>query len=186
MKQFFVVALLLVSACAPSAAAPTLAPTALPQPTALPPATPDPYRALDSVPMFPYPMPVGYLPGEIEHEAPSFYAEQGVPPAALTVSVPITSANTDGGLVTVLVYDDPAERDAAYMALVADMKSDTETIAGVGEHATGKQYMIFETQLVFVRCRALVDIRRFETIEIAPLIENAQHLDADLQPLLCH
>jgi hypothetical protein len=182
MKQLLIVIVLFLSACAP---APTVAPTARPQPTALPSASPDPYHDLDSVLVFPFPLPIGYLPGEIVHEASSFYAEMGVPPARLTVSVPITNPNNYGGLVTVFVYDDPAERDKAYQMLVADMKSDTETVAEVGEHATGKKYMIFETELAFVRCKAVVDIRRYENLEITALVENAQHLDENLQPVVC-
>ena len=185
MKQFLVVALVVLSACAPSAPTPTAAPAALPQPTALPTATPDPYRELDAVLMFPFPMPAGYLPGEIEHQAPSLYVEKGMPAAKLALSVPITHPNNYGGRVTVFVYEDQAARDNAYMTLVAAMKEGTETVPGIGEHATGKKYMIFETELAFVRCKAVVDILRYEDLEIAALVENAQHLDEDLQPVVC-
>jgi hypothetical protein len=186
MKQFLLVSLLLLSACVPSA--PTRTPTAapaLPGPTALPAATPDPYRELDAVLQVPFPLPPGYLPGEIEHHAPSLYAEKSMPAAKLAVSVPITNPNNYGALVTVFVYDDQATRDNAYMALVAAMKEDTETVPSIGEHATGKKYMIFETELAFVRCTALVDILRYEDLEIAALIENARLLDENLQPVVC-
>jgi hypothetical protein len=97
------------------------------------------------------------------------------------------------GNITVFLYDSTDQRDLAYKQLINGMGIENQkNIDGIGEKGTysvmdvvrsGKEIMISE--LVFVRCNALINITMSETKNIDDLSAYAKKLDARLQPLVC-
>jgi hypothetical protein len=91
---------------------------------------------------------------------------------------------SDGSL-TVLVYGNDTSRESVYGYLMRGMGA-AQPIDGLGERASGvgPEATLLFSEVLWVRCRAVVQLRMFDT-SLADAAALAQKLDARLQGVVC-
>lgn len=111
--------------------------------------------------------------------------------AALEHRLQVVAVNSDlAGAVTVLLYDEASQQEAAYADTVDGMLDDHYPVEGLGEQARMSQPMnllgAFSVETVFRRCRAVVHIRMFAPDSPTDVLTTyAKRLDQRLAKIVC-
>ncbi len=133
---------------------------------------------LESLAFHPGDLPAEIQRGQAEHEAPGIYETLGVPPAREVVFQDFDSSAAASGNVIVSLYDSTAERDDAYMRIVAERNEGSPSIDGLGDKSAGQGGCI-----VFTRCSAVVRI--VLPTQPGAAATYAKRLDKRLQQNVC-
>lgn len=174
------VALSALTACAEPFASD---PTALPTPTKL--------EAMqrDISPFIGQGLPSGLLPGERKNgPPPGLY--QGLPMSydvkSLWQQFHDTREDKDSGGVMLFLYGEDSDRQKAYDVVTTSLGSGVASFGDVGEKAgiTEPEPGFNGTEIVFIRCRAVVHVRMFGTYAAAAKA-YAERLDSELTKLAC-
>lgn len=130
-------------------------------------------------------LPGGMTAGQISDTMPPIFDK--LPQPTRFIRQEFVRGDQPGGAVSVLIYDQAADRDAAYASIVADMPPGA-ALPNVGERATFG-YIAVRTQiydLVFQRCKAVVHMRMSAPRLSADNLEAyAKRLDSRLRPVVC-
>lgn len=146
---------------------------------------------LDSLILQPQDLPAGFTAGPIQREVPEMLS---VAPPALALYQPVSERELKSEGITVLVYEEMSQVEAAYQAISQhlDAEKSLQPLAGVGEKAmyyedfTNGYLSSYTTKVVFQRCRAVIFISLFSPEAKAGVVTNyAQELDRRLQPQVC-
>ncbi len=89
------------------------------------------------------------------------------------------------GLVGILLYDAPDDRQKAYDNIIDDMgREDAKPLNDIGEQATMTDFPSEHyAEIVFIRCRAVVNIR-FPG-DGSDAIKHVRRLDTRIAPIVC-
>lgn len=130
-------------------------------------------------------LPGGMTAGQISDTMPPIFDK--LPAPTRFIRQEFARSDQPGGAVSVLIYDQAADRDTAYTSIVADMPPGA-ALPNVGERATFGYLNIGVRiyDLVFQRCSAVVHIRMSAPRLSADNLEAyAKRLDSRLRPVVC-
>jgi hypothetical protein len=107
----------------------------------------------------------------------------GIPPARETAFQPFVRGAQSAGGAAVFVYPDATGSAAAYDFLAAGSPNSD---FGVCERATraGPEVTLFASEILFVRCRAVVQVRLIDT-DLEAATAYARALDGRLRAAVC-
>ena len=111
---------------------------------------------------------------------------QGLPGFQVAAFHPILNVVNPSGGVGVFLYEDEVARESAYLLMTDSMPRGTEAFNLAGEKGMiWHDSLIGETELVYVKCRAVVYIQVTGTADPSAVIDYGVGLDAGLKKALC-
>ena len=132
-------------------------------------------------------LPAGTGGGQVRDGAPQMFAQAPAPTKAIYQQ--LARGSDQAGGVTVLLYAQPADREAAYTTTLDGM-GDTYPVDGIGEQAVMSQPIdllgLHGSDLLFRRCAAVVHVRFIDPNSPTDTLKAyGQRLDKRLQGVVC-
>lgn len=183
--RIFLLVLLLLAACAPSAQAIG---------NALPTDTPIPFSALNfqSIILWPGDLRPHFEPSDVQTDVSALLFDVPTPDYFISETFsfkPVEGEELTGSRVQVMVYEDISKVNSAYRVALGGMSLGKKTYIEVGENAQASTepngwVEMLQSSLVFKRCHAVVSIFLLPSI-MNDVVFYAKRLDARLTPLVC-
>lgn len=134
-------------------------------------------------------LPSGLVGGQVKALVPVLF--KGITPPDRVLTQSLENGGVALGNVTVLLYQDTKNRDAAYTQMLGDIAITPATGGtaqpGIGERSLGGLFtnnLPGFAEIAFVRCHAVVHIR-LDTQDATDVTTYAKRLDTRLQTVVC-